>query len=80
MDNKKQKKQKKTLTYKILYPFVRLFFKKQTILYKQPVPNDEPVVFVCNHAQAFGPMTARAHIKDRLGLNYLLYNAIKFAD
>lgn len=57
MKTKKQKKQKKTLTYRILYPFVRLFFKKQTILYKQPVSSDEPVVFVCNHAQAFGPMS-----------------------
>ena len=52
----KTKKQKKTLTYRILYPLVRLFFKKQTILYKQAVPDDEPVVFVANHAQAFGPI------------------------
>ena len=57
MKKDKTKKQKKTLTYKILYPIIKLFFKKQTILYKQAIPNDEPVVFVANHAQAFGPMS-----------------------
>ena len=57
MKKDKSKKQKKTLTYRILYPIIKLFFKKQTILYKQAVPADEPVVFVANHAQAFGPMS-----------------------
>lgn len=53
----KNKKEKKTLFYRIVYPFVKLFHGKQAISYEEPVPDDEAVVFVANHAQAFGPIS-----------------------
>lgn len=50
-------RKKKTLFYKLFYPIVKLTHGKQMVTFREPVPQDEPAVFVANHAQAFGPIS-----------------------
>lgn len=54
--SKSKTKQKQTLLYKMGFPFVKFFHGKQEVTYEEPV-GDEAVIYVANHAQAFGPIS-----------------------
>ena len=54
---KKAKRRKKALFYRIGFPLVKLFHGRQKVLYEEAVDPGEPVIFVANHAQAFGPIS-----------------------
>ena len=56
-EDKKAKRRKKALFYRIGFPLVKLFHGRQKVLYEEAVDQGEPVIFVANHAQAFGPIS-----------------------
>lgn len=48
---------KPKIMFRILEFFVKLFYKKPKVLYEEELNHDRPIVYICNHCKAHGPIS-----------------------